>query len=108
MKPLARQGELYLDILGDRELRYLSHRPVVRLDVDEPPVDPELPVVERVGALARGGLPRGELQRLRWKGLRAYALAPRLLRDVLDLPGEPLQLVKVGAGQLDPGVLRHC
>jgi hypothetical protein len=105
---LARQGELYLDVLGDRELGYLPHRPVVRLDVDEPPVDPELPVVERVSALACGGLPRGELQNLCRKRLRAYALDPTLLSDLLDLPCEPLQLIEVGAGQLDSGVLWHC
>jgi hypothetical protein len=70
-------------------------------------VNPELPVVERVGALSRGGLPRGDLQRLRLERLRAYALDPGLLCDPFDFLGKLLQLAKIGAGQLDPGVLRH-
>src|ERR1700688_812570 len=89
-KPLARQSELYLDILVNRQVRYLPHRPFVRLDVDEPSVNPELPMVECVGPLARGGFPRRDLQRLRWKRLRTYALDPSLLCDLFDLPAKPL------------------
>jgi len=95
IRALARQSDFYLDVLGNRELRYLPHRPVVRLDVNEPPMDPELPVVECVGAFARGGLPRGDLQRLCRKRLRACALDPGLLCDPFDLPSKPLQLLEV-------------
>jgi len=92
IRALARQSDFYLDVLGNRELRYLPHRPVVRLDVDDPSVNPELPVVERVRPLARRGFPRGDLQYLRRERLRALAPDTRLLCDVFDLPGEPLQL----------------
>jgi hypothetical protein len=94
---LVRQSELYLDVLGNRKLRYLPHRPVVRLDVNEPSVNPELPVVERVGTLARGGFPCSDLKFLRWKRLQTYALDPGRLCNLLDLPGKPLQLLKVGS-----------
>jgi hypothetical protein len=106
-KPLGRQRELYLDVLGNRKLRYLPHRPVVGLDVEYPSVNPELPVVKRVRPLARRGFPRGNLQYLRWKRLRTFALDTRFLCDLLDLPGKPLQLVNVGARKLDSRVLRH-
>ena len=105
--PLARQSELYLDVLRDRKLRYLLHRPVVRFDVNDPSVNPELPVVECVSSLTRRGFPRSNLQPLRWKRLRTFALDPCLLCDLFDLPGKPLQLLEVRTGQLDPGVLWH-
>ena len=106
-KPLGRQRELYLDVLGNRKLRYLPHRPVVGLDVEYPSVNPELPVVKRVCPLARGGLPRGDLQYLRRKRLRTFGPNTRLICDLLDLPSKPLQLVNVGARKLDWRVLRH-
>ena len=68
-------------------------------------MNPELPVVEGVGALPRGGFPRCDLQSLRWKRLRAQAPDSGLICDVFDLPDKTLQLVKVGAGQLDSGIL---
>src|SRR5208282_1464387 len=89
---------------GNRKLRYLPHRPVVRLDVKDSSVNPELPVVERVRPFARRGPPRGDLQSLRRQRLRADALNPRLLRNPFDLPGK---LLKVRAGELDSRVLWH-
>jgi len=38
--PLARQSELYLDVLRNRKLRYLLHHPVVRFDINDPSVNP--------------------------------------------------------------------
>ncbi len=73
---LTRQSELYLRVLGNRELRCLPHRPVVGLDENEPSVNPQLPVVERVGALASRGFPRGDLQCLRWKSCGPMLLTP--------------------------------
>src|SRR5208282_6538422 len=92
---------------GNRKLRYLPHRPVVRLDVKDSSVNPELPVVERVRPFARRGPPRGDLQSLRWERLRTYALNPGLVRNPFDFPGKPLELLKVRAGELDSRVLWH-
>ena len=104
---LAGQGQLYLDVLGDLKSSYLAHRPLVRLDVEDPPVDPELPVVERVRPLARRSLPRGYLQSLGRERLGTLAFDACLLSNLSDLLGKPVQLLNIGAGQLDSGKLWH-
>jgi len=64
-------------------------------------------VVEGVRAFARGRLSRGYLEPLGWQGLRTFYLDPGFVGDVFDFFGKPLQLLKVRAGELDAGVLRH-
>jgi hypothetical protein len=49
---LGLELDLYVDRVGDSETRELSDRPLVGVNVDEPPVDLEVPLVEGMRPLA--------------------------------------------------------
>jgi hypothetical protein len=71
-------------------------------------VNPQLPVVEGVGTLARGGLAGGDLEPLSRKRLRALYPDARLICDFPDVLRYALELFEVRARELDSGVLRRC
>src|SRR5438876_9320800 len=71
---------------------------LVRVHIDEPFMNPHLPLVESVCALARGRFSGWDHQLLRWEGNRSLQLHTGLVRDLFDFRAYCVDILGLRAG----------
>src|SRR5213078_2819656 len=96
-----------------RQLRHLNAHeltkgPLVRIEVDEPLVDPHLPAVPRLAPLPVGGLPHRHDEPFRRQRDRPRHRDARALADQFDLLAHVVDLLRVRAAERDPRLLGHA
>src|SRR3989475_191103 len=101
------QHDLDVDAVRHLDAHQLPQRALVRVEVDEPFVDPHLPPVPRLAPLAVRRLPHRHDEPLRWEGDRPRHRDAGALADQLDLLAHVVDLLRVRAADRDSGLLGH-
>src|SRR5438874_10787671 len=101
------QDDLDVDSVRHLDAHELAQGPFVRIEVDEPLVDPHLPPVPGLAPFAVGGLADGHDETLRRERDRPRHRDAGALADQLDLFAHVVDLLRVRADECDPRLLVH-
>ena len=103
----AAEHDLDVHAIGDLDPHQLPEGALIGVEVDEPLVDPHLPVVDGLASLSVRALPAGYLQLLGRQGDGPADVHSGPLGDPLDLGADTVDLCGVGAAERDSCALRH-
>src|SRR5213080_5230015 len=101
------KDDLDVDPVRHLDAHELTKGPLVRIEVDEPLVDPHLPAVPGLAPFAVGGLADGHDEPLRRERDRPRHRDAGALADQLDLLAHVVDLLRVRAAERDPRLLGH-
>src|SRR5207302_1901006 len=102
------QDDLDVDSVRHLDAHELAQGPLVRIEVDEPLVDPHLPAVPGLAPFAVGGLADGHDETLRRERDRTRHRDAGALAVKLDLLAHVVDLLRVRAAERDPRLLGHA
>src|SRR5438309_9244804 len=101
------QHDLDVDAVGNLDPHQLPQRAFVRIEVDEPLVDPHLPAVPCLAPFAVGRLAHRHHEPFRRERDRPGHRDPGAFADQLDLLANIVDLLRVRAAERDPRLLSH-
>jgi len=107
LKLLLREVYFDEDVFGHAKAHQLSHSPVVGVKIDQTSVNPHLPLVPGLCAVAVGGFHRRYLQFLCRERLRTLDLYAGLFSNALYFPANVFQTCEVCTGKLYSCKGRH-